>query len=132
MSCHTCLDSCFCSLANDHLNFIPPDFSSKCEWKFTMKVSRLHRFTKLTAVAIFKNKRQGPEQKRGLQQKERDLPKRKGTKKRKGHKPKGKPASPLSKRKGPSHTKERARQTRKGPSHPKRKAFLLRARRYRM
>ena len=27
------LDSCFCSLADDHLNFIARDLSSHCEWK---------------------------------------------------------------------------------------------------
>ena len=35
VSCHMCLDSCFCSLAIDHLDFIPWDFSSQCEWKFS-------------------------------------------------------------------------------------------------
>ena len=34
MSRFTCLDSCFCSLANDHLYLIARDLSSQCEWKF--------------------------------------------------------------------------------------------------
>ena len=35
MSRFTCLDSCFCSLANHHLYLIARDLSSHCEWKFS-------------------------------------------------------------------------------------------------